>query len=76
LPEIFSGAVLIGPFEGSRWRGGCGGELWDLDGAIRLACGSFRSSEEHRSLNEVRQYDRKGLLGILGEASLKAFADK
>jgi len=47
-----------------------------LDGAIRLACGSFRSSEGHRNFNEVRQYDRKGLLGILGEASLKAFAYK
>src|SRR5271170_28676 len=22
--RIFFGAVLIGPFEGSRWRGGCG----------------------------------------------------
>ena len=27
---VSSGAVLIGPFEGSRWCGGCGG-LWDLD---------------------------------------------
>jgi hypothetical protein len=24
-------AVLIGPFEGSRWRGGCGGQ-WDFHG--------------------------------------------
>ena len=26
------GAGLIGPFEGSRWRGGCGDGLWDLNG--------------------------------------------
>jgi hypothetical protein len=27
LREISLGAVLIGPFEGSRWRGGCGGTM-------------------------------------------------
>ena len=70
------GAVVIGPFEGSRWRGGCVGELWDLDGAIRLACGFCRSSEEHRSLDKFRQYDRTGLLGSQGEAFLKAFVNK
>jgi hypothetical protein len=67
---------LIGRFEGSRWRGGCVGELWDLDRVIRLACGSCRSREELRSLGKVGHYDKKGLLGNVGEASLRAFADK
>jgi hypothetical protein len=31
------GAVLIGPFEGSRWGCGCGERLWDLNGRFRLA---------------------------------------
>ena len=36
LRGIFLGAVLIGPFEGSRWRGGCGEGLWDLDDRMAL----------------------------------------
>jgi hypothetical protein len=32
-PEVFSGAVLIGPFEGRRWCGGCGCGLWVLNGS-------------------------------------------
>jgi len=32
----FHGAVLIGRFEGSRWRGGCGEGLGDLNGRFRL----------------------------------------
>jgi hypothetical protein len=47
-----------------------------LDRVIRLACGSCRSREELRSLGKVGHYDKKGLLGNVGEASLRAFADK
>jgi hypothetical protein len=71
-----TGAVLIGPFEGSRWRGGCGGELWDLDRAIRRTKRFCRSSEEHRNLGKVSHQAWKGMLDSLGEASLKTFADK
>jgi hypothetical protein len=37
VAEQSHGAVLIGSFEGSRWRGGCGGWLWDLNRAIPFA---------------------------------------
>jgi hypothetical protein len=42
----FHGAVLIGPFEGSRWRGECGEGLWDLNGRFLL--------EEHLFLGFAR----------------------
>ena len=51
-------------------------ELWDLDGAIWVACGFHRGWDEHRSLDKVVQYGRKGVLGNLGEESLRVFGDK
>ena len=47
------GAVLIGPFEGSRWRGGCGESLWDLNGAIRFPPGVLPGLSETLEFRSV-----------------------
>jgi hypothetical protein len=58
------GAVLIGAFEGSRWRGGCGERLWDLNGGSRLGQRLFLGSARSRTPEVLRRDDRKGLFGI------------
>jgi hypothetical protein len=67
------GAVLIGPFEGSRWRGGCGEYLWDLNGRSRLGRSLFLGSASFRTCDAVRRDVIKGLFGGEGGAAFELF---
>jgi len=58
----FVGAVLIGPFEGSHWRGGCGEGLWDLNGQFRLGQRLFLGLARSRTRWRLRRDGRKNLL--------------
>ena len=55
LREISHGAVLIGPFEGSRWRGGCGESYGISMGASpsRGGLAAEQASVEKRRFVEV-----------------------
>ena len=67
------GAVLIGPFEGSRWRGGCGEGLWDLNGRLRLAGHFFQGSARCRAPEAVERERSKGLFGGERRVALELF---
>ena len=67
------GAVLIGPFEGSRWCGGCGERLWDLDGRFRLGRYLFQGSAKCRAHEGVRREPSTAPFGGEGRAALKLF---
>ena len=55
------GAVLIGSFEGSRWRGGCGEWLWDLNERSRPCRRLFLSSAKSGRHGRLRRDDSKDL---------------
>jgi hypothetical protein len=56
---VSRGAVLIGPFEGSRWRGGCGEGLWDLNGRFLLGWRIFLGLARCGTQAVVRRDGRK-----------------
>jgi len=65
------GAVLIGPFEGSRWCGGCGASLWDLNGRSRLGQRLCLDSRSSQICDAVRRDSSKGLFGGEGGAAFE-----
>ena len=67
------GAVLIGPFEGSRWGGGCGEGLWDLNEGSLLGWRLFLVSAMCRTQEVVRRDVSKGLFGGEGGAAFELF---
>jgi hypothetical protein len=61
-------AVLIGPFEGSRWYGGCGEFLWDLNGRSQLGQRALLVSARCRKHYGLR-HDNPSSLSMLAPGS-------